>query len=94
MVRTSMLIKCSKILVTFIFLKDGLNIVTINLPERLKKVKEQPPKEVIKKDKRPVSAYVSMVSSEESRSSEEASDEIYSPLIRDYSIDVWNGSPG
>lgn len=66
---------------------DGTNVVTINLPESVKKQNE------FLKSKENMKGPLSTAlygSSEEEDNIKEA----YKPPIRDFSIDVWNGSPG
>uniref|UniRef100_A0A336M449 CSON002530 protein n=1 Tax=Culicoides sonorensis TaxID=179676 RepID=A0A336M449_CULSO len=91
---------------------DGVNIVTINLPKRVKKLREL---ERIAEESRTAK----LVQDEETTTVNsglrnifsilgdneyndgtpktihaEEPKEMFSPLIRDYSIDMWNGSPG
>lgn len=84
---------------------DGVNVVTINLPERVKKLKEMEKlaKEVKKveetsttTDNSVLNEIFSVLDDDESAGpvKTETGPEQYSPLIRDYSIDMWNGSPG
>lgn len=65
---------------------DGINIVTINLPKT-----NEPENTDTKKPLKSNASYVQyLVSSNE----DDKEDEDFYPLVRDYSIDVWNGSPG
>lgn len=89
---------------------DGVNVVTINLPERVKKLREI---ERLAEEAKKVNVgqntttttndtilneIFSVFDNENSNGppevQEATSSELYNPLIRDYSIDMWNGSPG
>lgn len=87
---------------------DGVNVVTINLPERVKKLREM--EKLAKEAKKVTGSSLDKTTTEDSALNDifsvlddealvkptdiEESPEMFSPLIRDYSIDMWNGSPG
>lgn len=81
---------------------DGVNIVTINLPERVKKIREM--EKLSEKDMKKTlnekildsddSLLNDVISKSSKESKKDETSKTYSPLIRDYSIDMWNGSPG
>ncbi|XP_063706007.1 scavenger receptor class B member 1 [Culicoides brevitarsis] len=87
---------------------DGVNVVTINLPERVKKLREverlaeeakQMNKSKATTTDRVLDEMFNALDNEsnermENQKEQKKEQEMYSPLIRDYSIDMWNGSPG
>lgn len=88
---------------------DGVNVVTINLPERVQKLREI---ERLAEEAKKVNATQTTATTNDTILNEifdvfhdqtldgpndaqaDTNPNLYSPLIRDYSIDMWNGSPG
>lgn len=78
---------------------DGTNVVTINLPEAVERIQKEAAEvgknkvvvEAVTKSHGPLSLALFGSSEEEDDAVQQ---EVYKPLIRDYSIDMWNGSPG
>lgn len=88
---------------------DGVNVVTINLPERVQKLREI---ERLAEEAKKVNATQTTATTNDTILNEifdvfhdqnldkpndaqtDTNPNLFSPLIRDYSIDMWNGSPG
>lgn len=76
---------------------DGTNVVTINLPEGVKRLQEQAKMEqkIKSEESRTTRGPLSMALYGLSEDDDDAeSHQPYKPPIRDFSIDMWNGSPG
>ena len=74
---------------------DGLNVVTMNLPKSVKDLNDAKEaarlKKIVEKQN---NGFLDTILKTEVQTQEMKEVQEYEPLVRDYSIDVWNGSPG